>query len=274
MRILRGLVLIGVLLGSGFLPLPALATDDGHSDGTGGVANGAIFAGVQYGTPPSGKGKKDTNGCVWVPAGEASTFDSAVVDKRVVNGVTQRLFLRACPKSIQGVWVSQVSGVNLAKVSQAMIEQRLPKPKIGSAPVTTQGIVNVGMWLWTDSAQYTPVSVTAWVPTPTGIAQATTTARPQRLVYAPGEPGGTLVSCNGSGDVWRTWYPDDLTSSCMYTYRHSSQINARGKFGAELSIVWGISWSSNVAAGRALPDYITTTQTDVTVREIQAVIVN
>ncbi|MCU1387342.1 MAG: hypothetical protein JWL72_680, partial [Ilumatobacteraceae bacterium] len=104
---------IAALVGS---TTSAMASFD-DSTASGGVDNSFVYAGVQYGTPPAAKNKKDGNGCVWVPAAEASTFDSKVVDTRVVSGVTQHLFLRACPRSIQGVWVSQVPVTKLGEMS-------------------------------------------------------------------------------------------------------------------------------------------------------------
>lgn len=231
-----------------------------------------IIAGVQFGSPPSSKGKKDSSGCIWVPAGEASTFDTAMVDERVVNGVTQHLFLRSCPTSIVGIWVSQVSASTLSRAGSSLVKERLPKPRLGSAPTVTEGVVKVGMWLWADATQYKPISVSAWVPTATGIVWAQTTARPLGLVFEPGEPGGAPVRCSGPGAVWKPRFGDEAVSACMYTYLHSSEI-AGGRFGASWSIVWSISWRSNVAAGQNLGEYLTTTNLDVAVREIQAVIV-
>ncbi|MCU1400684.1 MAG: hypothetical protein JWN62_3793, partial [Acidimicrobiales bacterium] len=150
MRLLIGLVATCVIGGS--LSTAAFAADDGHSDGSGGVDNSYLYAGVQYGTPPSAKNKKDGNGCVWVPAAEASTFDSKVIDTRVIGGVTQHLFLRACPRSIQGVWVSQVPSAKLGQMSTDYLRQRLPQPSFNTAPASTQGVVNVDMWIWTDPA--------------------------------------------------------------------------------------------------------------------------
>ncbi|MCU1389619.1 MAG: hypothetical protein JWL72_2957, partial [Ilumatobacteraceae bacterium] len=196
-----------------------------------------------------------------------------VVDTRVVSGVTQHLFLRACPRSIQGVWVSQVPVTKLGEMSTDYLRQRLPKPAFGTAPASTKGVVNVDMWIWTDPATFKPISVTAWVPTQTGIAQATTTAKPTRISYSPGEPGSNTVTCNGFGEVWHSNYPDDAKSSCMYAYRHSSEIDPSGTFHAELNIVWGVRWTSNVATGKTLPDVVTTADAAMTVREIEALVV-
>ena len=246
------------------------------SNGDGGQldpSQDTIVAGVQFGVPPSAKGSADSNGCTWVPAGEAGTFEAGVVDVRVVDGVTQRLFLRSCPTSTVGVWVSQVSTARLAVSGSKIVKERLPKPVLGSAPAVTGGVVKVGMWLWADAVQYRPVSVVAWVPTLSGISWVRTTATPVGLVFEPGEPGGVPVRCAGPGEVWDPSVGDEAASSCMYTYAHSSEI-AGGQFGATWSMVWEISWRSNVGARGDLGEYTTSSNVDVVVREIQAVIVS
>lgn len=270
MRLTSGVAFFVLI--STLLPHAVARAESDDSRGQGGTTQDVIFAGVQFGAPPSAKGAKDSHGCSWVPAGEAETFEAGVVDERVVNGVTQHLFLRNCPTSLVGVWVSQVSGSKLALSGASLVKERLPKPVLGSAPPVGDGVVKVGMWLWADAAQYRPVSVSAWVPTPTGIVWARTTARPVGVVFDSGEPGGVPVRCTGRGDVWNASFGDDAASSCMYTYQHSSEI-AGGRFAATWSIVWDISWRSNAAIGQNLGEYSTTSNVDVDVREIQAVIV-
>ena len=232
------------------------------------------MAGVQFGTPPSGKARPDSSGCIWFPAGEAQVFDGATVTQKIVNGVNYELFYRSCPTSGRGVWVPQVPPRSLGLSAADEIEQRLVEPTLGSAPPADSGIVNVGMWLWTDPALYQPVSITAWVPTPTGVAWATTTATPVRLVFAPGEPGGSATVCQGPGQPWLTPFGDDARSACMYTYRHSSEITASDVFAARFSIVWSVAWQSNVASGGSLGAYTTSSDHSVTVGEIQAVVSN
>jgi hypothetical protein len=271
MRLLRVRTCVVALFAAGLASAGQAHAVLGNDNGLD-TSQDTIVAGVQFGRPPSAKGKSDSNGCIWVPAGEAGTFESAMVDERVVNGVTQHLFLRSCPTSIVGVWVSQPKASTLGQAGASLVKERLPKPRLGSAPTVTDGVVKVGMWLWADAAQYQPISVTAWVPTPDGIIWARTTARPVGLVFQPGEPGGVPVRCSGPGTVWQPRFGDDAVSACMYTYQHSSEI-AGGHFNASWSIVWNISWRSNVAVGQNLGEYSTTTDVDVAVREIQALIV-
>lgn len=232
------------------------------------------MAGVQYGTPPSSKGRSDLSGCTWTPAGEAQIFDGVTVTEKVVNGVKYVLFFRSCPTSGRGVWVPQLATRNLGLSAADQIKQRLAKPTLGSAPPADRGIVKVGMWLWTDPSLYQPVSITAWVPTTTGIAWATTTATPTRLVFASGEPGSSPTVCQGPGRQWLPQFGDEIASECMYTYQHASEITNTDVFSSKLSIVWAISWRSNVATGGGLGNYTTSTDQAIVVNEIQAVITN
>jgi hypothetical protein len=244
----------------------------GTGSGSGGSSGGTISAGVQFGTPPAAKGKADSSGCTWMLAGEAQIFDVLVVTEKIVNGIKYVLFFRSCPKSGQSFWVPQIGPPTLANNASDTIQQRLPKPTMGSAPAADRGVVKVGMWFWTDPARYRPVSVTAWVPTLTGIAWATTTAIPVRLVFASGEPGSSPTTCQGPGRKWLPQFGDDLASSCMYTYVHSSEVTPTKVFDAQLSIVWSVSWRSNVGSGGNLGQFVSTTNQAVTVDELQAVV--
>lgn len=246
----------------------------GSGTGSGGLSGDTITAGVQFGTPPSARGKSDSSGCTWTPAGELQIFDALTVTEKTLNGVLYVMFYRSCPTSGQGFWVPQLGSSALGINAANAIKQRLVPPTVGSAPPADKGIVNVGMWLWTDPNQYRPVTVTAWVPTPTGIAWATTTATPARLVFLSGEPGSVPMSCRGPGRQWMPQFGDDSSSPCMYTYQHSSEITPSDRFDATLSIVWSIRWRSNVGAGGNLGEYTTSTLQLMTVNEIQAVVNN
>jgi len=253
-------------------PSPALAAGTmGSGNGSGGQTGGTITAGVQFGSPPAAKGKTDTKGCTWQPLVELQTLTISVTEK-MVNGIKYVLFYRQCPTSGLAYWVPQIPAAHLGTNAAAAVEERLPSPRVGSAPPADRVVVNVGMWLWTNPAQYQPVSVTAWVPTTAGIAWATTTATPIRLVFVSGEPGASPMSCQGPGREWLPQYGDELASPCMYTYQHSSEITASNVFDATLSIVWSVRWTSNVGAGGSLGEYTTSTNQPITVNEIQAIV--
>ena len=270
MRVLIAITLATALLTS---TAPSASADD-KGPGKGGVVDNSIYVGVQIGVPPASKTGTDSHQCTWTPAGEASTTESPVVDTKVVNGQTQHLYLRACPNAITQVWVSQTSPKNLGAIVTDMAKELIPEPSFGSAPASDTGLVNVDMWLWTDPESFATISTRkAWVPTPNGPLWAQATATPEHLVFTPGEPDSQPFACDGPGQAWEPAFGDDAKSACMYRYLHSSEISPSGTFSAQWSIVWSITWTSNAGGGETLPAYVSTTGQEITVKEVQAVIV-
>jgi hypothetical protein len=130
------------------------------------------------------------------------------------------------------------------------------------------------MWYWVDPRQWKPISVTAWVPGPTAPIWSTTTATPRTLSLAAGN--GDVVACTSAGTRWTASYGDETPSpsGCQYTYRHSSLLAPNGiAYDAEVTIAWDVSWRSSSGAGGSLGTLQTSTDYDITVREIQAVVV-
>ncbi len=66
---------------------------------------------------------------------------------------------------------------------------------------------------------------------------------------------------------------DTTPSTCMYTYKHSSQIDPTGTFTTQLSTTWAITATTNTQPGTTnLGTYTTTTTQPATIKEIQAII--
>ena len=251
---------------------PPASADNRGSSGT--DPPNILYVNVQYGSPPVGPAGTDSHHCVWTPAGAASTTSGAVLDTRTVNGAVQHLFVRTCPGTFDLIWVSQPSAKGLSSLVTSQAKALVPKPSFGSAPRAETGVVNVDMWLWTDPGAYATVSTgKAWVPTPTGSIWAQATATPLHLVFTPGEPGSEPFACDGPGQRWEPAFGEEAKSACTYRYLHSSEISGSGTFSAQWSIVWSITWTSNVSVGETLPAYLTTSLQEITVKEIQAVIV-
>ena len=268
MRLLR--LVLGLALLAAIPPSPAGAEESG----TPAPNESAIYVNVQYGSPPVGPGGTDSHQCVWTPAGATSTTEGSVVDTRTINGDVQHLFVRTCPGTLDLIWVSKPSVKGLSALVTSQAKALVPKPSFGSAPRADTGVVNVDMWLWTDPDDYRTVSTgKAWVPTPTGSIWAQATARPLHLVFTPGEPGSAPFACDGPGQPWEAAFGEDAKSACTYRYLHSSEISESGTFSAQWSIVWSIAWTSNVSVGETLPAYVTTASQEITVKEIQAVVV-
>ncbi len=242
--------------------------------GTPPTTESAIYVNVQYGSPLTGPEGMDSNHCVWTPAGAASTTEGSVADTRTANGDVQHLFVRTCPGTFDLIWVSRPSAKSLSTLVTSQATALVPRPSFGSAPRADTGVVNVDMWLWTDPGGYATVSTgKAWVPTPTGAIWAQATATPLHLVFTPGEPGSAPFACDGPGQPWESAFGEDAKSACTYRYLHSSEISESGRFSAQWSIVWSIAWTSNVSVGETLPAYLTSASQEITVKEIQAVIV-
>jgi hypothetical protein len=256
-------------------PAHAAIFGGGSGSGSGGAAGSVIWAGVQFGTPPSSSSSSDGNGCTWTALNprDANLGYGGIVE-REVDGVRYRLYVRRCGGSETLVWVAQTSTRELGRQAASTIYGRLPAPSPGLAPSADRGVVNVGTWFWTSSESWAPQSVTAWVPTPEGVLWARTTARPVRLGFEPGDSifGSGRVECAGPGRRWSPADGDAGVSSCMYTYRHDSMLHPQGRFPAALSIVWEISWVSNDGTSGRLPSHTTSTDIAVAVDEIQALV--
>jgi hypothetical protein len=257
-------------LAAGVLSVPSTA----RADGTGGAGGGEIWAGVQTGRVPGTDGT-DASSCRWLPTLPRDAgigVQGPVI--RTVAGITYQLFDRVCPSGTTLHWIPQLPPASLAEQATRLLRARLPLPRPGFAPEADRVVVQVGLWYWTDPLVWRPVSVTAWVPTPTGPLWATTTARPTRLVLDPGDGrlGAGPATCAGPGRVWQPADGDSAGSTCSYTYGHSSAVHPDDRFPARMAIEWQISWTSSSGSGGALPGHTTWADEPVTVEEIQALV--
>ena len=248
------------------LPERVEAAVGGGEGSGGGVTNGAIWAGVQFSRPPTSSGGGDGNGCRWAPARphDAGIGTDAGPVTRQIDGITYVLFDRSCAGTTVGVWIPQPSPSQLGMQASNAIYSLLPLPVPQTAPPATEGVVSVGMWFWTGGSSWTERSVTAWVPTPTGVLWARTTARPARLVYSSGD--GATVTCTGPGPVWTAAAGDSTPSPCMHTFGRA------GTYPGRLGIEWSISWVSNNGGSGTLAPYVTWAPVTVDVEEIQALV--
>lgn len=250
----------------GIVPSGVAATSGG------GAAGGVIWANVQFSSPPSSSGG-DSSGCRWSPA---RVYDAGIglsgEVTRTVGGVQQRLYERSCNGVTTLVWVSQPTTEQLGRLARDVVIARLPAPRARTAPPSDRAVVQSNLWFWTEASVWRDVSVTAWVPTPTGVRWARTTARPIRLAFVPGAPGTSTVECSGPGRVWIPADGDDTWSACSVTFVHDSSLAPGGRFPGVLGIDWSISWTSSSGASGALPGHRTTAPLPIAVTEIQALV--
>lgn len=245
--------------------------------GSGGAADGTIWAGVQTGTPPI-EGSAST--CTWTMEGgyDSSTGESSDAPiTMTMNGIEYILYTRTCSGWSTVVWVPQLDPAQLAQQASVLVRGRLSSPAVHFAPPADAGVVTVPTWIWADRSWWKPVSATAWLPTPSGVIWARATATPVRMTFSTEDSlrdgdGRRSVVCDGPGEEWDRSIGDDGTSNCSYTYRHASTSHASGRFDASVAVDWEISWQSNVGSGGRLPGYTTSTSLRLTVQELHALV--
>ena len=197
---------------------------------------------------------------------------------KVENGITYILYSEDClepggERFRTEHWFADIDPGAVAAATWDRDKAKIPKPSLGLSPPLSSLIVRFDTWLWTDPASFAPVSVSSSVQTINGPLSATVTAEPLRLVFDPGEPGSAPVVCVGPGQPWLPIYGDDAESACMYSYRHSSEIEPSGTFTARWSTVWRVTWTSSNGGGGVLADeYLTTTEMALTVKEVQVLV--
>lgn len=148
---------------------------------------------------------------------------------------------------------------------EAMDRLQLPTPTIEFNPPSDQ-VVHVESWLWIDDAIWREhsKSVTA------GEVTVTATARPRRVIWSMGN--GDVVVCDGPGTPYdATRPPAEQSTSCAYTYQHSSAGQPGHAYRVTADIEWDVSWTvTGAPGGGALPTLTTSSATSVRVAEMQA----
>lgn len=112
-----------------------------------------------------------------------------------------------------------------------------------------------------------PVRLEVAVENVTGRAEAWAQATPVRVVFEPGERGGMPVTCSYAAATmgWDAERP----SGCLYEYVNSSAISPTARFLTRTSVVWEVTTSAPGLAG----EWVSYTDTEVGVAEVQAVVV-
>lgn len=235
----------------------------------------SISAMVRFGTPPGSDGR-DESGCTWRPFFDYENSSSPPLEPPSITSgdFTFKLWFRDCPFGWEAYWIPEIDRETLGSISRNRVERLIPSLPLDTAPPNDKFVVSVGTWFWVPAALWVKFSVTAWIPTPTGVLTATTEAEPRDLIFTPGDGvfGSGPVTCNGPGAVWFKVYGDRRVSPCMYTYTHSSSLSRDGYFHGSATTVWEVSWSSNAGIGGPLPDISTTSDYRFRVRELHALV--
>jgi len=255
------------------VPSVAQATEDWTSDdgsahaGTDGTS---ISAGVRF-----GRVDEDT-ACEWSPAIVRDARAEAVGPSfRHIGGIRYQLYARECAnRDAELHWIPLVTTVEIARTARDATVEAVPSPWGSFAPPSSRGVVGLGTWIWVDPALWHPVSTTAWIPTPQGPLQVTTTATPVGITFDPGDGsfGTGPIRCSGRGVTWRAAFGDTLPSPCMYTYRRSSAVAPGGAFRATFAVIWEVTYESNRGERGSLGTVQSLVRHSMVVREIQGLV--
>lgn len=156
--------------------------------------------------------------------------------------------------------------------ARASVTPALPEPNVSPA----QAIVRTPTWLWIDETEWATSSATA---TQGGVT-VTVTARPVSVVWDMDEGERR---CDGPGTAWsedaQAEYDqapestrDGGSPACTFTFVHSSTTRPRGVHEASVTVTWAFSWSLNGTPRGVFGTVDRTTDFDLTVGEVQALI--
>lgn len=124
--------------------------------------------------------------------------------------------------------------------------------------------VNVPTWLWVDN--WEPQSRTASA----GGVTATVTAAPVEQRWTFGSLAERVV-CQDAGTPYDLGRPaGEQSTDCSYTFRHSSAGQPGSAYPVTATIVWHVTWSSNIGASGDLGFVSRTTTIPTRVAEHQA----
>jgi hypothetical protein len=163
------------------------------------------------------------------------------------------------------------SPAQLAQMASSRIG--LPLPAIEFSPSLDDPddflLVNLETWLRVDNWEVLSTTATA------GPVTSTVTATPVRQIWDfdprtsdPSLEGG----CAAQGAKYNlSKQPDEQSSPCTFTFRHSSAGQPGGAYEAHLTVVYAVTWTSNIGLGGSLGELRRTTIRPVRVGEQQAV---
>jgi len=124
-----------------------------------------------------------------------------------------------------------------------MARSRLPLP-LPSARMNPAGeqTVNVDSWLWVDNWEPQTRSATA------GGVTTVVVATPVEQRWTFGSPSEKKV-CADAGTPYDLSRPaSEQSTTCSYTFRHSSAGQPNSAYRVSVTLVWRVTWTSNIGA--------------------------
>lgn len=146
-----------------------------------------------------------------------------------------------------------------------MARSRLPLPlPEGRMNPDGEQTVNLETWLWVDNWETQTRSATA------GDVTTVVVATPVEQRWTFGSPSEKEI-CTDAGtpyDLSRP--PSEQTTTCSYTFRHSSAGQPDNAYRVTVTLVWHVTWTSNIGASGDLGFVSRTTTIPTRVAEHQA----
>jgi hypothetical protein len=152
-----------------------------------------------------------------------------------------------------------------ARELAVMARSRLPLP-LPEARMNPSGeqTVNLPTWLWVDNWEPQTRTATA------GGVTSTVVATPVEQRWTFGSPAERKV-CADAGTPYDTSRPaSEQATDCSYTFRHSSAGQPGDAYRVTVTLVWHVTWTSNIGASGDLGFVSRTTTIPTRVAEHQA----
>jgi hypothetical protein len=149
----------------------------------------------------------------------------------------------------------------LATMARSRLPLPLPEARMNPAGEQT---VNLPSWLWVDNWQQQSRSATA------GGVTSTVIATPIEQRWTFGYPAERTV-CTGAGKPYDVSRPaSEQSTDCSYTFRRSSAAQAGAAYRVTVTLVWHVTWTSNIGTSGDLGFVSRTTMIPTRVAEHQA----
>lgn len=135
--------------------------------------------------------------------------------------------------------VAQPDADELAEMASSRLPLPLPEARMNPEGDQT---VNLPSWLWVENWRTETRSATA------GGVTSTVVATPVEHRWTFGSPSERVV-CQDAGTPYDTSRPaSDQSTSCSYTFRHSSAGQPGDAYRVTVTLVWHVTWTSNIGA--------------------------
>lgn len=167
-----------------------------------------------------------------------------------VNGLNV-MILRMCDDATTGEYVSidliiivpplvpQVDASELALMARSRLP--LPLPAARMSPDGDQ-TVNLESWLWVENWETQTRSATA------GGVTSVVVATPVEQRWTFGSPSEKTVCTDAGTRYDLSRQPSEQSTNCSYTFRHSSAGQPDDAYRVTVTLVWHVTWTSNIGA--------------------------